>query len=95
MAKPVRVYVEPRAQAVINGFDAAHRAQFLRLVAAIRIAPQAGVFYARDDRGRVLWQVSGSDLHMIYTVIYQFDAEHVFVVAIEVAPWNPVHTDMP
>lgn len=51
--------------------------------------------YAHDLAGRPLYQVSGADLHVIYTVTYRITADQVFIVAINVADWSPQPVDMP
>ena len=94
-ANPVVVYVEATAQATIAQLTAAQRAQFMRLTAALRLAPEAGVFYARDTANRVLRQMSAVDVHVIYTVVYLTTSDRVFIVAIEIAEWTPQHSDMP
>lgn len=53
------------------------------------------MFYARDGEGRVLRQVSGADLHIIYALTYHVQRDRVFVVAIELAEWSPAHVEMP
>jgi hypothetical protein len=95
MPKPVRIIVESSAQPVIAQMTQAQRAQLLRLAEALRLSPRVGVFYARDGRNRVLYQVSAADIHVIYTLVYHIWANDVFVVAIEIAEWTPQHTDMP
>jgi hypothetical protein len=95
MPKKVEVFILGAAQRVLGSLDQAHRAQFNRLVAALRLSPQAGVFYAKDGAGRVLYQVSGSDLHVIYTLTYLVQVDHVYIVSIDIAEWFPHHADMP
>jgi hypothetical protein len=95
MPKRVDIVLLGQAYAILRSFDAAHRAQFDRLVAALRLSPQAGVFYARDSTGRVLYQVSGADLHVIYTLTYLVQVDRIAIVSIDVAEWTPQHADMP
>lgn len=95
MAKPVDVFVTGRAVAVLRQLDLAQRAQVDRLVASLRLSPQAGVYYAHDHDGRPLYQVSAHDVHVIYTVVYRVQRDQIFLIAIEVADWFPQHVDMP
>lgn len=46
----------------------AQKDQVRRLVAALKLSPQAGWFYRKDDRGRVLFIVSASDTHLVYNI---------------------------
>lgn len=78
----------------MGGFDAPHRQQFQRLVQALRLSPEAGVIYGTTSTGQVLRQVSGEDLHVIYTITYGANIS-VFIVIIEHAPWTPRHVEMP
>jgi hypothetical protein len=94
MPKPVRIIVESSAQQAIMQMTPAQRGQFLRLADALRLAPRAGVFYAKDGQDRILYQVSAADIHLIYTLVYRVWANDVFVVAIEIAEWTPQHSDM-
>nr|MCU0492224.1 hypothetical protein [Chloroflexaceae bacterium] len=91
----VEVIVLGRAVAVIRQMIPTQRAQFDRLIAAMRLSPQAGVFYGYDLEQRVLRQVSAADVHIIYTITYRQQGERLFVVAVEIAEWTPKHSDMP
>jgi hypothetical protein len=95
MAKPVDILVTGRAVAVLRQLDSAQRAQFDRLIAALRLSPQAGVYYAHDGDGRPLYQVSSYHGHVIYTIVYRMQRDQIFIIAIEVADWTPQHVDMP
>ncbi len=95
MAKPVDVFVTSRAVTILRQLAPAQRAQFDRLIAALRMSPQAGVFYAHDTTGRPLYQVSGYDVHLIYTIVYCVQRDQIFILAIEIADWIPQHIDMP
>ena len=89
MAKPVEIVIAGRAVATLRQLDSPHRVQFDRLVAALRLSPEAGLFYAYDGEGRILRQVSGADLHVIYTLTYRVQRDRVFIIAIELAEWSP------
>lgn len=95
MAKPVAILVTGRAVAVLRQLNPAQRAQFDRLIAALRMSPQAGVYYAHDGDDRPLYQVSSYNVHVIYTIIYRVQRDQIFIIAIEVADWTPQHVDMP
>ena len=95
MPKPVQIAVESSAQVVLTQMTSAQRAQFFRLVDALRLSPRAGVFYAKDLQNRTLYQVSAADIHLIYTIVYRVWSDYVFIVAIDIAEWSPQHTDMP
>lgn len=95
MAKRLRIIVLDRARLVILQLTESQRAQFDRLIAALRLAPRAGVYYAADTMGRTLYQVSSADLHLVYTLVYTVQEDRLLIVSIEVAPWTPQHLDMP
>ena len=94
MPKPVQIAIERSAQAVLTQMTPAQRAQFFRLVEALRLSPRAGMFYAKDLHNRTLYQVSAADVHLIYTIVYRVWSDYVFIVAIEIAEWRPEHSDM-
>ena len=95
MPKPVQIAVESSAQVVLAQIAPAQRAQFFRLVDALRLSPRAGVFYAKDLHNRTLYQVSAADVHVIYTIVYRVQADYIFIVAIDIAEWTPQHSDIP
>gem|GEM_PF-3869032 len=95
MAKPVAILVTGRAVAVLRQLDPAQRTQFDRLIAALRMSPQAGMYYVHDGDGRPLYQVSSYHGHVISTIVYRMHCDQIFIIAIEVADWTPQHVDMP
>ena len=95
MTKPVDVFVAAQVAQALSRLSPGQRGQFDRLVEAIRIAPQAGLVYARDGDNRLLRIVSAADVHIIYTITYRFLRDRIFLVDLVVAEWTPSHTDMP
>lgn len=95
MTKPVDVYVTASVAGVLRQITPVQRAQCDRLIAAIRIAPQAGQFYAHDGENRLLRIASAADVHLIYTVTYQVWQDRIFLVDLVVADWHSPHSDMP
>jgi len=89
MSTRVRVFFTAQGTAALNRLTSTQREQLHRLIQAISIAPRAGLFYRRDLDNRVLYIVSASDIHLIYTLTYRVREERIFVVDIEVAEWTP------
>ena len=69
----------------------AQKDQVRRLVAALKLSPQAGWFYRKDDRGRALFIVSASDTHLVYNIQYIQQGDLIVIVTILTFPLPSIH----
>jgi len=84
-----RVVRSPRADAVYQQMNDAERARFDRIIAVIKNAPEDGKFYAMAPDNARLLQMTGANMHVIYTVKYWPIGRVLLIITIEIRDWEP------